>query len=70
MNPFTFRAVAADEAGDEVFELGDALLDGRLQWHHPRLLRATHQRVQITDGLNSLAPNNTKDYKKTIKLGT
>lgn len=46
--------MAADQAGDEVFELGDALLDGRLQWDHPGLFRATHQCVQITNGLNSL----------------
>lgn len=53
-NPVTFWIMAADQAGDEVFELSDALLDGRLQRHHPRLLRATHQGVQITNGLNSL----------------
>lgn len=49
--------MAADQAGDEVFELSDALLDGRLQWHHPRLLRATHQGVQIANSLKSLETN-------------
>lgn len=53
--------MAADQAGDEVFELGDALLDSRLQWHHPRLLGATHQCVQIANGLNSLETNRTFD---------
>lgn len=60
--------MTADQAGDEVFELGDALLDGRLQWHHPRLLRATHQCVQIANGLNSLKTNIKHD--KNVKQNT
>ena len=50
----TFRVTTGDQLADEVFELGDALLDGRLQGNHPGLFTAAGQGIQVTNGLNGL----------------
>lgn len=65
----TLWLTAADQFYDEVFELADALLNGWLQTHHPRLFRAACQRVHIPNGLHSLGTHTTHSHIGDSLLG-